>query len=244
MSMWEIEALVEESINFVDKTEGTNEHKVQLIGNLYAIQNQYDCKFTNFRVMPILLKTGYTRAIDYTEHPDYEGNEAWFEKQLKKKDDIVFINRDIKKRWSEKNDVVAYLENETRKIYIDYGSPLRKDEGALELMSEYDLGLHLIREAHKLRDKALVYDWTAYLIKLGSNWFKETMTADELISRYFSEIKTIWYAYDYTDYKPINESLTIYPVGAEDSDRYTEYAIEVGGEEGEFIQWFLDKERV
>ncbi|MCS3799507.1 hypothetical protein [Niastella sp. OAS944] len=66
MSMWEFEALVEEAIKLVDKIDTTNEKKVQLIGNLYAIQEQYDCSFTNFRVMPILLKTGYTKTIDYT----------------------------------------------------------------------------------------------------------------------------------------------------------------------------------
>jgi len=32
--------------------------------------------------MPILLKTGYTKTIDYTEHPDYKGNEAYFEELL------------------------------------------------------------------------------------------------------------------------------------------------------------------
>ncbi|TWV93618.1 hypothetical protein [Chitinophaga pinensis] len=52
----EIESLVEEGINLVDKIDTTNEKKIQLIGNLYAIQDQYDCSFTNFRVMPVLLK--------------------------------------------------------------------------------------------------------------------------------------------------------------------------------------------
>jgi hypothetical protein len=67
--MWEIEGLIEYSIRLVDKTERTNEEKIQLIGNLYSVQETYDCSFTNFRVMPILLKTGYTKTIDYKEHP-------------------------------------------------------------------------------------------------------------------------------------------------------------------------------
>jgi len=39
MSMWEIESLVEEGINLVDKINTTNEKKIQLIGNLHAIQD-------------------------------------------------------------------------------------------------------------------------------------------------------------------------------------------------------------
>jgi hypothetical protein len=44
--------------------------------------------------------------------------------------------------------MVAYLEKDSRKIYIDYGSPLRKGEPRLKKMYIYDLGLYLIREAY------------------------------------------------------------------------------------------------
>lgn len=240
MSMWDIEALIEYGIRLVDKTEGTNEEKIKLIGNLYAIQEMYDCSFTNFRVMPILLQTGYTKTIDYTEHPDYKGNEAYFEKLLKK-DDIEFIYRDIKKKWSEKNDVAAYLEKETRKIYIDYGSPLRKDDPPLEIMNVCDLALFLILEAHKQQDKGTVYDWTAYLIKYGAPWSDDDeVTAEELINDYFGEIKTIWYGYDYSDYKPIHESLTIFIPGTGKSDGYNEWAMSDDGVEGQVVRWFFD----
>jgi len=240
MSMWEIEALIEYGVKLVGETEGTNEEKVKLIGNLYAIQGDFDCSFTNFRVMPVLLETGYTKTIDYTEHPDYKGNEAYFE-MLLEKDHIEFIYRDIKKKWSETNDVVAYLEKESRKIYIDYGSPLRKDEPPLEIMSVYDLALFLIREAHKRGDKGLVYDWTAFLIKYGGISLKEKMTAEEMIGKYFREIKRVWYGYDYSDYKPIHDSLTIFIPGSGKTDGYNEWAISEGGVEGQIVQYFFDK---
>jgi hypothetical protein len=237
--MWEIEGLIEYAIQLVDKTNRTNEEKVQLIGNLYAIQNEYDCKFTNFRVMPILLKTGYTKTIDYTEHPDYEGNEAWFKKLLKK-EDIEFINRDIKKRWSLKNDVAAYFEKESGKIYIDFGSPLRKHEPALELMDILDLSLLLIREAHILQDKGNVYDWTTYLIKFGSmTWADSGLSAEELINRYFKEIKTIWHSYDFSDYKPMNDDFTLFAPGSGKSDGFNEYILN-DGVAGEIVRYFFD----
>ncbi|SFO91340.1 hypothetical protein SAMN05428949_6954 [Chitinophaga sp. YR627] len=240
MSMWQIEGLIEYGIRLVDKAVTTNEEKKTIIGNLYAVQQQYDCKFTNFRVMPILLQTGYTITIDYTAHPDYKGNEAYFEKLLKKKD-IQFLNRDLKKKWSEKNDVVAYLEPSTGKIYIDYGSPLRKEEPALTIMEIYDLGLYLIREAHQQQDRDRVYEWTAYILKFGAISLDDDADAEELISRYFKEIKSIFYSYDYTDYKPVDEALTIFWPGSKDSDGYTEWAISEGGAEGQVLEYFFEK---
>src|ERR1044072_6119503 len=146
--MWEIEALIENSINLVGKTEETNEKKIKLIGNLYALQKQFDCSFTNFRVIDVLLKTGYTKTIPYTEYPDYPGNETFFE-ALIQKDFIEYIYLDIKEEWSEENDMVAYWNKESGLIYIDYGSTLRKDEGTVEVMNPFELGLYLVRAAHK-----------------------------------------------------------------------------------------------
>lgn len=227
MSMWEIEALIEDSINLVGETEGTNEEKIQQIGNLYAIQEKYDCSFTNFRVMPVLLKTGYTKTIEYTEYPDYKGNEDYFEK-LARTDDIVFIYRDITKEWSEENKRVAYWENVTRKIYIDYDSPLRKGEPLLEVMNVYDLGLYLIREAHKQQNKGFVYEWTAFLIMQGPHFLDKNATAEEIINRYLEEIKKIWSGYDYSDYDPL---LII----MEPTSELLEW---MGGVKGKLIRWF------
>lgn len=232
MSMWEIEALIEDSINLVGETEGTNEEKIKLIGNLYAIQKQFDCSFTNFRVMPVLLKTGYTKTIPYTGYPDYPGNEAFFE-ELIQKDHIEFIYRDIKEEWSEQNEMVAYWEKKSRLIYIDYGSPLRKDEGTVEIMNTFELGLYLVREAHKRNNKDLVYDLTAFLLKMGPGFIDNKVTAEEVISKYFEEIRMIWYEYDYSDYDPLRESLTIY----EPTSELIEW---LGGLRRELVRWFLN----
>lgn len=237
MSMWEIESLIEDSINLVDKTDTTNGEKIKLIGSLYAIQKQFDCSFTNFRVMPVLLQTGYTKTIDYTEHPDYEDNKSYFE-ELIKKDDIIFIYRDIKKKWSSKNRMVAYWDNETRKIYVDHGSPLRKDK-RLKVMNVYDLGIYLIREANRFENKGLVYEWTAFLLNMGPAWVKGKMTAEEIIDKYFEEIKAIWSGYNYSDYEPLRGSLTIYTNPADDVDDLNEFIISMGGVKGKLLQWFL-----
>lgn len=231
MSMWEIEALIEDSINLVGETEETNEEKIKLIGNLYAIQKLFDCSFTNFRVMDVLLKTGYTKTINYTEYPDYPGNEAFFE-ALIQKDDIEYIYRDIKEEWSEENEMVAYWEKESRKIYIDFGSPLRKEDGTLELMNIFDLGLFLVREAHKRNNKGLVYDLTAFVFKVGPG-LSRNQTAEEIISKYFEEIKTIWSSHDYSDYEPLHDTLTLTEPTAEELEWY-------GGEKLKLMRWFFN----
>ena len=231
MSMWEIEALIENSINLAGEIDETNEKKIKLIGNLYALQKQFDCSFTNFRVMDVLLKTGYTKTIPYTEYPDYPGNEAFFEELIQKKH-IEFIYRDIKEEWSEENEMVAYWEKESRLIYIDYGSPLRKDEGTVEIMNVFELGLCLVREAHKQNNKELVYDLTAFLLMTGPYFDKSS--AEEIISKYFEEIRTIWSSYDYSDYEPLSESLTIQEPTPDDLQWR-------GGVSANLIRWFFNK---
>lgn len=232
MSMWEIEALIENSINLVGETEETNEKKIKLIGNLYAVQKQFDCSFTNFRVMDVLLKTGYTKTIPYTQYPDYPGNEAFFE-ELIQKDHIEYIYRDIKEEWSEENEMVAYWEKVSRLIYIDYGSPLRKDEGTVEIMNVFELGLYLVREAHKQNNKESVYDLTAFLLMTGPYLHKSS--AEEIISKYFEEIRTIWSSYDYSDYEPLSESLTIQEPTPDDMEWR-------GGVSTNLIRWFFNKQ--
>lgn len=232
MSMWEIESLIENSINLVGQTEETNEKKIKLIGNLYALQKQFDCSFTNFRVMDVLLKTGYTKTVPYTEYPDYPGNEAFFE-ELIQKDRIEYIYRDIKEEWSEENDMVAYWNKESRLIYIDYDSPLRKEEGTIEIMNVFELGLYLVREAHKQNNKESVYDLTAFLLKTGP--FLDKSTAEEIISKYFEEIRTIWSSYDYSDYEPLSESLTIQEPTPDDLEW-------LGGVSVNLFRWFFNKQ--
>ncbi|SFO90065.1 hypothetical protein SAMN05428949_6911 [Chitinophaga sp. YR627] len=121
-----------------------------------------------------------------------------------------------------------------KKIYIDFGSPLRKDEPPLKLMYSYDLGIYLIREADKLKEKERVYDWTAFLIAYG-----EDDDTEKLIKKYFKEIKKIWSKYDYSDYEPIHESLTVSRELLDEADDWKD-TFEDGRED--LLDWFFDEE--
>lgn len=78
-------------------------------------------------------------------------------------------------------------------------------------------------------------------MKFGSVWLDEELSTEDVIRRYYQEIKRTWYSYDYADYKPIHASLTIYTPGAENTDGYNEWAISEGGVEGQLMEYFFDK---
>ncbi|MEV0356941.1 hypothetical protein AB0H71_12840 [Nocardia sp. NPDC050697] len=70
MSMHLIEDLVEGSVRALHATgeAGWRDH----FAVLYGFQSEYDCKFTHFRLLEILLEHGYTHRFALSEHPDYE----------------------------------------------------------------------------------------------------------------------------------------------------------------------------
>ncbi|MBL4648366.1 MAG: hypothetical protein JKY03_01450 [Aureispira sp.] len=228
MSMWEIEALIENAIQLISKSEKDNLHKRSIIWNLYEIQGQFDCSFTNFRVIKLLLETGYTKRILIEEHPEFSKNTTYF-KQLKTKD-FEFIHTRPNEKWSADNAVAAYWDKKTGFIYYDLGAPLWESLEA-EIPQEfalYDLGLEIIKEAHEQKHKKGVYDWTAFLINYGLNYFEQTESIAVLEEQYFETIKSIFKAYDFSDYATIHLSLEVMK-SPEDW---------LGEEESKFIEWF------
>ncbi|MCH5670636.1 hypothetical protein [Streptomyces gilvus] len=79
MSDHRVEDLVEQSIRLVDSRHPADGLRVRdWIGVLFHVQDQYDCSFTHFRVMDILLRRGFTFRFPPVEHPDYgERREAF-----------------------------------------------------------------------------------------------------------------------------------------------------------------------
>ncbi|MGW4532181.1 hypothetical protein ACWEOI_14645 [Nocardia sp. NPDC004340] len=80
MSMHEIEDLVERSVRVLDARHPGADRRVRdWIGELYSFQGGYDCSFTQFRVMEILLGRGYCFRFGIEEHPDYRGRREFFD---------------------------------------------------------------------------------------------------------------------------------------------------------------------
>lgn len=70
MSYHKIEDLVEETIVLIDKTNDALEEKRNLFYNLFAFQNLFDCSFTHFRQIDILIKNSFTYRIPINELPN------------------------------------------------------------------------------------------------------------------------------------------------------------------------------
>lgn len=80
MSEHGIEDLVEESIRLLDARSEPGDPRVrEWFATLYAFQDGYDCSFTRFRVLDILLRRGHTYRFPVERHPDYAARAAYFD---------------------------------------------------------------------------------------------------------------------------------------------------------------------
>ncbi|BDS10435.1 hypothetical protein [Aureispira anguillae] len=229
MSMWEIEALIEASIRLVDQT-AVKTDKVNLIWNLYEIQGLFDCSFTHFRLMDLLLKNGYTKAIERTAYPNYEQQKRYLEEL--KENRFAFLYENLAESWSETNPVVAYWDQKTAKVYIDCDSPIwGNNRPILTKMDPYELGKQLILEANRQGQRNLIYDWTAFLLNYGAIYFAENLTVETLIANCFETIAGVFAQHDFSAYKPMHESLEIY---WEPQEWFSE-------EQQQLMEWFKRK---
>ncbi|WP_020551533.1 hypothetical protein [Embleya scabrispora] len=70
--MHEIEDLVEDSIRILHAHHGPDEPRLrEWFAVLYGFQDRFDCSFTHFRVMDILVRRRFTYAFPLDRHPDY-----------------------------------------------------------------------------------------------------------------------------------------------------------------------------
>ncbi|WP_323451568.1 hypothetical protein [Streptomyces yaizuensis] len=78
--MHEIEDLVADSVRVLDGHAEPDDPRVRdWFAALYGFQSGYDCSFTHFRVMDILLRRGHTYRFPVGRHPDYAERPAYFD---------------------------------------------------------------------------------------------------------------------------------------------------------------------
>lgn len=209
MSMWEIEALVEESILLVSKSNLTQVKQRDLIWNLYQVQGQFDCSFTNFRVLDTLLTTGYTHTLQLEDYPNYNQHAA---KLLEiKEENFAYLYQDLYQPWSRSNPVVAYWDKRSQVVYYDIDSPFYTQLQPTPVppisLSLIDTALVMVKLAHEQENKAFVYHWIA--LTLNNYWLFGELSNEELIEKYLTEMRQIFSQYDYTHFEPLHESLTM-----------------------------------
>ncbi|GAA6142626.1 hypothetical protein NBRC116584_24440 [Hydrogenophaga sp. 5NK40-0174] len=77
--MHEIEDLVEDSVRLVDRSDLSRQDKISLLNALYRYQELFDTSYTHFRVMDMLLASGYVKRMALADHPDYSTHAAELE---------------------------------------------------------------------------------------------------------------------------------------------------------------------
>ncbi|QSQ20479.1 hypothetical protein JY651_35305 [Pyxidicoccus parkwayensis] len=126
MSMHEIEDMVEGAVRVLDKRAPVGDAAPRSqFAKLYEFQEGYDCGFTHFRVMDLLLARRFTYRFDLEEHPDFKKRGKFF-KGLK---DFTFLHDNPADDTDENLDsdeepspVAGYVEPPD--LYCDAGSPL------------------------------------------------------------------------------------------------------------------------
>ncbi|MER5197233.1 hypothetical protein ACWD3J_29460 [Streptomyces sp. NPDC002755] len=80
MSEHLIEDLVADSVRVLDGHAEAGDPRVRdWFAALYDFQDGYDCSFTHFRVMDILLRRGHTYRVPVSRHPDYTERAAYLD---------------------------------------------------------------------------------------------------------------------------------------------------------------------
>ena len=209
MSMWEIEALMENTIRLIDKSNFNPPQKRNLIWNTYHIQEQFDCSFTHFRLMDVLVNNDYVQQYSINDFPMSSTYPDFFTELPSKK--FEWINENPTKSWSENNQAMAYWDKKSSKIWVDFGSKFytQHKEEAPEKYEPLQLGYVIIKEANRQQDKSIIYDWTSFMVNYLLAFFPSNKSTAELKKLYFSEIKEIFQQFDYRDYTILHEGLSI-----------------------------------
>ena len=208
--MWEIEALMENTIKLIDKSSASPSEKRKLIRNTYDLQNEFDCSFTHFRVMDILLKNQYVQQYDIDDFPMTNNYPSYFNELSNK--DFEWIRNNPTLKWSKENISVAYWDKKSNKIYADFGSKYysNKQTESISKIEPIQFGIVIMEEALRQNEKSSIYDWTSFITLHLLEIFPPSESIEQLKEGKFKIIKTLFQKFDYSDYKAIHLALDIY----------------------------------
>lgn len=211
MSMWEVEELVERSVWLIDNSEFSMAQKRNLIWNAYEIQGYFDCSFTHFRVIDILLKYEFIQQYELQDFPLSKEYPEFFKEITQ--EDFKWIKQNPTKPWSAKdNPSIAYWSKESHKVFVDFGTkyytlhpekqPTKYDPLAFATL--------IIKEAGKdNKNHSIVYDWTAFMLFYLLAYFPSQKSVNVLKEDYFREVREVFQQFNYDDYEAMHEGLDL-----------------------------------
>ena len=171
MSVHQIEDLVETSIYQLCSTSTDRQQLRSDIHYLYEFQNQFDCKFTHFRLLSELLDCGFILSLDLRQHPLYQSRQKEF-KEISQQD-FDFTPGPNGGYWCGTIENAAEQKFILNKLCCDYGSPLWKqlvNEGQLSgeaasplsPLNPYELVLRILQGVSPEEDPYLFINWYSF----------------------------------------------------------------------------------
>ncbi|MFF3849307.1 hypothetical protein [Streptomyces sp. NPDC002328] len=172
MAEHEIEDLVADSVRVLDVRCGDGDPRVRdWFGVLYGFQGGYDCSFTHFRVMDVLLRRGYTYRFPVDRHPDHAERAPYFDGLTG-----FTVLRTFDEGAPDFDGYGSWLEDgyvQPPFLYCDAGTALWRrmvDAGRLHGPDAVPLGrarlIDVVREvavaAEKEGDRELIGQWYAF----------------------------------------------------------------------------------
>ena len=129
--------------------------------------------------------------------------------------------------------IVWNLENIPETYEFDAGSFTKSEienEDTYKRIHLFELGNLVLKEAENQNKIELIYDWSAFVLNFF-DFFAKIEHLEVLKSTYLEEMKSIFSKYNFEDYEPIHNTLTIYKNGNEWFSK----------ERNDLMKWYYNK---
>src|SRR5262245_10550552 len=163
VSMFELESLVEDSVNLLDGSGIDPWELRSLYANMYEFEGRWDTSFTHLRNLDQLVAARFVYQFPLADHPDYEAHREYFDGLT----DFAFIE------VGDEGGDGGYTEPPD--LYFDAGSPLWRRMVELGRMEGPDaepplqiplpeVGLRVATLAEQRGDRELIAQWYRLLV--------------------------------------------------------------------------------
>ncbi len=139
-----------------------------------------------------------------------------------------------------KRNIVWNLENMPEEYGFDAGGFEKTETDPnfnYKKMNPYEIGNIVVKEAAKENKDRFIYDWAAFLLNfwgkdLGYFTEENIGNVEKVKKDYLQDIKDLYQQRDFSNYKPLHASLTLY---SPNSDELNSWFSE---EQQELMKWF------
>jgi hypothetical protein len=187
VSFYQIEDIIESAINLIGDSDISLSERRDIIYNLYRFHDEHDTSYTRFRVLDVLKSNHYLYELPITTHPDYLGNEHFFNQYNKSWIPINLLQE----------GKVVYTKD--KKLFFEAGDSFweiirdqlpKADQKYPELIPMTTIFYRLLEIAKQQKNKLFIKRWYATFV---SSILEEDINENE---RIFEEFE-LWLKEEY-----------------------------------------------